>query len=238
MSDFTYVGTELELFSQAHNWKHYCARLMAPHLRGSVLEVGAGLGSFTLALCHDRVTHWLCLEPDARNARKLSTNLSAVHLKDHCCVQTGKIGDLPVAETERFDAILYLDVLEHIADDRAELARAATLLNPGGDLLVLAPAWPALHSPFDDAVGHHRRYTRETLLALTPPGMEQAEERYLDSAGCMASLANKLLLRQSEPSLAQIRFWDGVLVPISRWLDPLIRYHLGRSLLVRWTKSR
>ena len=42
----------------------------------------------------------------------------------------------------KFDAILYIDVLEHIEDDRAEMARAAARLKPGGALIVLAPAHP------------------------------------------------------------------------------------------------
>jgi 2-polyprenyl-3-methyl-5-hydroxy-6-metoxy-1,4-benzoquinol methylase len=71
--------------------------------------------------------------------------------------------------TGPFDTIIYLDVLEHIADDRAELACAARLLSPQGCVIVLSPAHQFLFSPFDQAVGHYRRYSRATLRDLTPP---------------------------------------------------------------------
>jgi len=41
---FTYAGTELELFALAINWKKYLGTQILPHLRGAVLEVGAGTG--------------------------------------------------------------------------------------------------------------------------------------------------------------------------------------------------
>ena len=85
-------------------------------------------------------------------------------------------------DLEPQDCILYLDVLEHIADDRAEMKRAAARLAPGGRLVVLAPAHQALFSVFDRAVGHHRRYDRKSLRALTLPELELRTLRYVDAA--------------------------------------------------------
>jgi len=58
--------------------------------------------------------------------------------------------------------------------------------------------------------------------------------RYLDSAGLLASLGNRLLLRQAMPSAAQLRIWDSCLVPVSRGLDRLLGYRLGKSILGVW----
>jgi hypothetical protein len=60
----------------------------------------------------------------------------------------------------------------------------------------------------------------------------------LDSLGLLASAANKLLLRRSTPTLANIRFWDRVFIPASRRVDPLLRHRLGRSLLAVWRRPR
>jgi hypothetical protein len=59
---------------------------------------------------------------------------------------------------------------------------------------------------------------------------------YLDSAGLLASFANKLVLKRSMPTKGQIAFWDGVLVRVSRVIDPLVRYRVGKSVLGVWRR--
>ncbi len=227
-----YAGTELELFRTARNWKDYCWRQARPFLGERVLEVGAGLGATTQSWCRQTHREWLCLEPDAANA----ATLEQLDLPAFCRAQCGTLADLDAAQT--FDTILYLDVLEHIADDRGEIARAAQHLNAGGALVVLAPAHQWLYTPFDEAIGHHRRYTRRTLSALMPETLAQRELRYLDCAGILASLANRLILRAAQPTPAQLSFWDTRLVPVSRRLDWLWRYRVGKSVLGVWRKRK
>lgn len=132
--------------------------------------------------------------------------------------------DREYSRDTQFDTILYLDVLEHIADDRAELARVRPHLAEQGNLVVLAPAHQYLFSPFDAAVGHHRRYDRASLGAQTPSGCRLEAFLMLDCAGFFASLANRMMLSAPLPSQRQIAVWDKLLVPISRLLDPFFPY--------------
>jgi hypothetical protein len=136
-----------------------------------------------------------------------------------------------------FDSIVYIDVLEHIEDDKSELAQAFHLLRPGGRLIVLAPALQALYSPFDKAIGHYRRYARKSLRSCTPPSSRLEKLAYLDCVGLIASGANRLILKQSSPSLRQILFWDKYMIPVSRILDPLIGHRLGKSILAVWVRD-
>lgn len=64
-----------------------------------------------------------------------------------------------------FDALLALDVIEHLDDDRGAVSRMARLLRPGGLAVVSVPALPELFSEYDDIQGHRRRYLPETLRA-------------------------------------------------------------------------
>lgn len=66
---------------------------------------------------------------------------------------------VPLA-TGSFDAVLALDVLEHLDDDTADLREAARLVKPGGLLLVTVPAFPSLWGGQDVVSHHRRRYTR------------------------------------------------------------------------------
>jgi SAM-dependent methyltransferase len=226
----TYVGSELDVFADAVQWKGYVRRQLRPYLHGRVLEVGAGIGTTTAALHSGRVTEWVCLEPDPALVARLEEARLDGRIPAACQVVQGTTRDV----SGPFDLVLYVDVLEHIEHDRDELERAASLLAPGGVVAVLAPAHPWLFTPFDEAIGHFRRYTRASLLDVGPYGAEPVVRRYLDSVGLLASLGNRLLLRSSMPSSGQVRFWDRVLVRASRLLDPLARYHLGKSVLVAW----
>jgi hypothetical protein len=100
----------------------------------------------------------------------------------------------------------------------------------------LAPALPWLFSPFDAAVGHYRRYTKASLRSIAPAGLRETKCIYLDSAGLLASLGNKLLLRSPIPSRAQIEFWDRAMVPISRYADRVLNHKIGKSILGVWQK--
>jgi hypothetical protein len=54
--------------------------------------------------------------------------------------------------------------------------------------------------------------------------------------GAMLSFSNRMLLRKSMPSENQIRFWDKVIIPISRVVDPLTRSTFGRSVIAVFRK--
>ena len=226
---YSYVGRELELFAHALHWKRYFRSAIADRLVGDVLEVGAGIGETARHLIDGRQRSWLCLEPDERLATKLRAWAAGGAVTPRPAVQIGTTRE--VDPRSRFDAILYIDVLEHIEDDRGEMARAAELLAPRGTLIVVSPAFQQLFSEFDRSVGHYRRYTRASLAAVMPPSLRQVRMKYLDSVGFMASMANRALLRQALPSRRQIAVWDRVMIPASRILDPVLAHSFGRSVL-------
>jgi SAM-dependent methyltransferase len=233
--EFSYVGSELELFSAATNWKGYFRDQIAPYLGEDVLEVGAGLGGTTRVLCRGSERRWTCLEPDPALAARLEAEIRSGSLPGCCEARVGTIEGL--GEGETFDTALYIDVLEHIEDDRGEVDRAVRRLRPGGHLIALSPAHQWLFTPFDAAIGHYRRYSRRGFGALAGADLEQVRLVYLDSIGFFASLANKLVLRSAMPKPSQIAFWDRVLVRMSKVADPILGHSAGKSVLAVWRKS-
>jgi SAM-dependent methyltransferase len=234
MSDFSYSGDELDLFSKAKNWKAYWSKQVMPFVEGSVLEAGAGIGSNTKLLFNDKVKNWLCLEPDGRLLETLKSHLSQDPQLQRVQLVNGTLRDL--AQTPKFDSILYIDVVEHIEADAQELEMAAGRLNKGGFLVVLSPAHQELYSEFDARIGHLRRYTKKSLQSLTPPELQLCRLRYLDCCGLAVSLGNRLFLHQNLPTPAQIEFWDSKLIPPSTVLDKLTGYVFGKSVLGVWQK--
>jgi SAM-dependent methyltransferase len=230
----TYIGNELELFSHARNWKRYWASEIRKYVDGDVLEVGAGIGANTALLKSDHISSWTCLEPDLDLADQMRTTFASVPTLANCRIEIATTGDL--SGSQKFDTILYIDVLEHISDDANELERAANLLRDSGRIIVLAPAHQFLYSPFDKAIGHFRRYDKPLMAGCSPTGCEMIRLSYLDSVGLLASISNRLFLNQSMPTLKQIVFWDSWLVPASRYLDRAFFNTIGKSIVGVWQK--
>jgi 2-polyprenyl-3-methyl-5-hydroxy-6-metoxy-1,4-benzoquinol methylase len=234
--NYTYEGQELELFREARNWKRYFSRRLQPFISGDVLEVGAGIGETTPYLENEKVRSWTCLEPDEQFCRVLEQRIKSGQLKKHTVVKQGTMQALAAGET--FDTILYIDVLEHIEHDDAELKNAAAHLRPGGRLIVLSPALPSVYNAFDKAIGHYRRYTKKMLHeAACETGLRPESMYYLESTGVFLLWVNKLLAREKYPTKAQVRFWDRLLVPISQLVDKLVFFSFGKTIIGIWRKS-
>lgn len=222
-----YIGGELDLFQHATNWKTYFASRLKPYVRGRVLDAGCGMGVNADHLWNAQVTDWTFLEPDPRLLEQVPAHVRTPALA-HARRVNGTSSSLA---GERFDTILYLDVIEHIDDSSGELRRAYELLDSGGHLLILVPAFNFLYSPFDKAIGHFRRYDKRILKNELPPELVRVRTEYLDSLAFFLSLANKWLLKQAAPQLKQVLFWDRTIVPLSRVADPLFLHAFGKSLV-------
>jgi SAM-dependent methyltransferase len=229
MSEFKYTGEELNIFEQANNWKAYWTVTIRRHIGNRILEVGAGIGSNTFVLKDVECERWVCIEPDSVLCKKIEDKKRSGLLSNKIEVINGTISDIP--DFEKFDTILYLDVLEHIENDSAELRVAFNLLSDNGKIIILSPAHNFLFSPFDQKIGHFRRYNKKDITEIIPEKASLLELKYFDSIGLFASLGNKLILKKADPSNAQIAFWDRAIIPISRFVDPLIAYSAGKSIL-------
>jgi SAM-dependent methyltransferase len=222
-----YVGRELPLFWEAHNFHDYYVQLFGSWVTGHVLEVGGGVGALTTRLLNTRAERVTVCEPDPdlastlwdRFGERIALVRSDIHGVPH------SIGS--------FDTILYVDVLEHIQDDAGEIVAAMARLKAGGALIIAGPAHAGLYSAFDAAIGHYRRYDRRTLEALIRAGgrLEMVRFAYFDCLGMILSLGNRWVNRQSLPSRRQLLLWDRVILPMSRRLDPLLRYAVGKSFV-------
>jgi SAM-dependent methyltransferase len=233
-----YIGSELKIFSAAQNWRKYWQSFIPRIGSGlkdlEVLDVGAGLGSVMMSIHPKSFSRWVALEPDMEMYLALSKIISSDLDLSKCEARHGTIQSLN--DSEKFDLIFYIDVLEHIKDDAVEISNAVKHLKNGGYLIVLVPAHMFLFSPFDSAIGHFRRYSKKTLNGVIPSHLSRVRILTLDSVGLFASLANKYLLKSEAPSKLQVIFWDAFLVKISKILDPLLMFWVGKSIMGIWKK--
>jgi SAM-dependent methyltransferase len=208
-----------------------------PHLRGRVLEVGAGAGTITRRLLerYPDLTV-VALEP----AENMFVDLEAyAALEPRATARRSTLAEYLPDPSVPFDAVIYLNVLEHIADDGAEIRMAADSLRSGGALLVFGPAHEMLYSELDHKAGHYRRYSTSTLRRLVEQaGLHVATVRYFDPLGVLPYLVAYRWLRRPAISGSTVWGYDRMIVPISRLSERLLpRPRIGKNILLVGVKD-
>ena len=124
---------------------------------GAILDVGCGTGYFIEAAA-ERYEAWGVDPSPAAVEMCRERGLDRV--------VEGSAYDLSAAEDRRFDAVCFLDVLEHLDDDARALGEGVRLLRPGGVVIATVPAFMFLWSEHDVVNHHRRRYRLPQLRSL------------------------------------------------------------------------
>jgi SAM-dependent methyltransferase len=161
--------------------------VLANHVKpgARLLDVGCGTGFFLEAA---GVLY------DAWGVDPSATAVRLCHERGMTRVLEGTAEALPVEGI--FDAVLFLDVLEHLDDDFAALAEARRHLAPGGIVLVTVPAYMALWSDHDVVNQHRRRYSKSQLRdRLLGAGLGIRQLTYFNSYLFPAAVAERFSRR-------------------------------------------
>jgi 2-polyprenyl-3-methyl-5-hydroxy-6-metoxy-1,4-benzoquinol methylase len=160
---------------------------------GPILDVGCGDGLFFEALSQFGAPEGVESDPSTMSAA--AERFGMIHRQPF---------DDAFHPGRRYGLVLMLDVVEHLADDRACLARGAELLAPGGLLLATVPAFQALWTSHDRWNHHYRRYSRDRFAGLVAAtGVEILAARYFFHWPAPVKLLVRLKewLARTEPSL-------------------------------------
>src|ERR1700733_7156458 len=213
MDTSTYTIADQERMAHAKNYFAWQSRLVAPELGRRVVEVGCGLGNFTRTLLDREAVIALDVERDCIE-RLVERYPNRPNLHAFVC----DAGSDEFAGLARFrpDSCVCLNVLEHIADDRKALAAMASILAPGGAIVLLAPAFQALYGPIAGLA-------QATGLLIT-------KLHYVNFAGFFGWWLNSHVFRREAQSEGQIEVFDRCLVPILSRFEGLARPPFGQSL--------
>lgn len=222
---------ELTELSNAGHFTSWIVDEFESVLGDRVLEVGAGLGAIAAEVADRRGDRTVvAVEPAGNIYGALAERADGI---DNLTVHQLTSSDLAATGDEPFDTVLYVNVLEHIADDRAELQTAAALLRPGGAVGLFVPAMPALYGSLDYKSGHYRRYTGEQLRQLLiDAGFVDVEVHYLDVLGIAPYWVMYRVLDVDRLDRVSSAGYDRVIVPLSRVVQRLVgRPPRGKNLV-------
>jgi glycosyltransferase involved in cell wall biosynthesis len=187
-----------------------------PFLGQRVLEVGAGSGTMTrmmygreLVVASDKETAYVDRLINAFR-RRPGISVDRVDLEDPASREQVR---------NHFDTVTLINVLEHSANDEAVLRNAASILIPGGRVVIYAPAGAKRFGALDRALGHHRRYDRDELIEkMKQAGFEVEQVMFHNRAGLFGWWLNSSILRRRALPSGQSQLFDRM-VPLFRKID-------------------
>jgi SAM-dependent methyltransferase len=215
----------LEDLSSAVNYRRWVVELTRPYLDGRVLEIGSGNGDYASEWA-ERGVAIVASEGDPGRLAALEQRFNgdpSVEVRELVA---------PITGTADYDAVVALNVMEHIEDDVEALRSFARQVRPGGNVVLFVPAFPIGMSRFDREIGHFRRYRKKTLrAALVGAGLRVESVRHVNALGLFAWIVMMRLLRQRPKAGPLLRLWDGVVIRLVRLVERRVEPPFGQSLL-------
>ena len=220
MTDFQ--KDTLERLSYVDKYNKWIVSKFESFLKGSILELGAGLGNITfeiLARGHkilptDIDRHFL------NSLRKINPKACYLNIQD---VNPKTYG--------RFETIIVINVIEHIKDDNIAFRNIYKLLKKGGVLVVLVPAHKNLFGSYDRLAKHCRRYTKSELESkLKREGFKTLSISYHNKLGAVGWFFNAVVFKKKEFPKSQL-FIINFVVPLLDFIDNLIPFDFGLSIV-------
>jgi SAM-dependent methyltransferase len=233
-----YVGKDLEAMSFAVNYHKWILEEFRPFLGKKLVEVGAGTGSFSEMLIAEKPSNLALVEP-SEMFKFLEKNISQIKTSANVDYYNAVFSETAASLSERPDTIIYVNVLEHIEDDAAELKKVYETLETGGHCLIFVPAFMSLYGAFDEKVGHFRRYTKRDLaVKAKSAGFKVVKSKYFDFVGIFPWYIKYKLLKSNNLENGAVTAYDKFAVPLTKQFERLINFPFGKNILTILKKER
>ncbi len=219
----------------ALNYHRWILEIFRPYIGKRIVEVGAGSGSFSELILETRPDRLDAIEPSANMYPLLAAHLQHLDSGNIGRARHGTlIGELDsIRKSGPPDSIIYVNVLEHVEDDAAELAAMHSLLRPQGCALIFVPANPWLMGSMDRELGHFRRYTMKELRGkCEAAGFTVRMASYFDFLGIAPWWLKYCLFKSRVMEPGAVRLYDRWVVPASRTLEGLIPPPVGKNIVL------
>jgi len=226
MINLSYEYEVLRTFALTHNYNIWIFNLLKPFLRGSVSEVGCGIGNLTRYFLQysNKLT---CIDKSPVFIKHMEIDYPKVNfyiadISEEDILNLGK----------KFDTVICVNVLEHVQSDEKALANMFKLLLPKGDLLLFVPALDQIYGTLDEQLGHFRRYNKKILTEkISNAGFRIKKISYSNFFGIFGWYLNSRILKRRRFSILQPLVFDRF-VPLIAKIEKIFEPPIGMSLFV------
>jgi SAM-dependent methyltransferase len=232
--DFQYSGSELDALAEAKNYYAWVMKQFDPFLGPTVIEAGAGIGTFSeFLISNPKVQKLFAIEPASNTYPLLEERFKK---DDRVETRRGFLTDH--YKTLSANAVVAVNVLEHVENHEEFLTEAREAVVPGGALLLFVPALPGIYGSLDKAFEHHRRYTRRTLRdVIEKAGWKPRRISYMNMPGIAAWFMAGRVMKKTNIAPAETRAYDRLVVQILSKVESLIEAPIGSNLVAISTRA-
>lgn len=228
----------LKVISDAVNFNDWTFDTVRPYCSGHILEIGSGIGNISSRFVSNGYD--ITLSDIRQNYRDYLEIRFPGHARENKIIGIDLVDpDFNTRHASlagKFDTVFALNVVEHIRNDREAIKNCASLLKPGGTLIILVPAFPFLYNTFDRELHHFRRYRKKDLANLfVQSGMEVQNAFYFNSGGIPGWYWSGNVQKNKIIPAGQMRTFDR-LVPVFRILDRILFRSIGLSVVMTGRK--
>lgn len=222
------IGSEtLEIMSSASWYNMWLINKINKFIKGNVLEVGCGIGTFT-NLLSKKASKITSIDTETKYIKKLQIKKDQKINFFYGNIESDKFK----FRLSKYDTIVCMNVLEHIKNDEQALTNMSKLLKKKGYLILLVPYHNLLYGSLDIELDHYRRYSKNDLESkFTNLDLDLEKTRYLNFFGFFGWLLNSRILKKKIIPKNQLKLFDKFFRPFLL-LENIIQPPLGLSLLV------
>lgn len=237
--EFTYTEiddnglTTLKAIAKKDNFNDWIYQTVKPFLKEEILEIGSGIGNITACVINNQLS------------------ITASDIRKNYCTYLGEqfagspylkaIRNINIVHPDfeneykdllnKFNSVFAINIIEHIEDDSTAIKNCKKLLQDGGHLIILVPAYPLLYNRFDKELKHFRRYSEPAFKELfRKANMEISHLQHFNCIGITGWWFSGSVLKRKTIPEGQMKIFNA-LVPVFKIADKIIANKLGLSIM-------
>lgn len=221
----------LPYMAKTENYNRWIFSQYKNYLGNSILDIGAGIGTFAEFIKRKKKITLLEISDDA--IKKLKNKFKGLRNIKVIKGDLSKSASIKEMLKRKIDTVICLNTLEHVKNDIAMIRNIRKCLKLKGKLILYVPALKALFGTLDINVGHYRRYQKKEIeAALKKNRFCILKSKYVNSAGVLSWFLYSRILKRDKVKEKRILFYDKIFIPILSTLENIFPPPAGQSLLI------
>lgn len=213
----------------AKNYNDWLFSQIGRYAFNRVLEVGCALGNFTKKIINREFVCVIDIEEGyirtIKDTFKGIANFKAFKYD----ISSSEVKEL---KREKFDTIICLNVLEHVEKDNIALENMHHLLQEGGHLCLIVPAFQSIFGQMDRTDSHYRRYNKRLILEMVEKtGFNVINAKYINTLGFLGWWFNGKIMKKRFIPFRQTLIYDKI-IPLISFIEGLFNPPFGQSLVL------
>ena len=220
----------LNSISFAPKFNKWMYETIKPFCKGSILEIGSGIGNISQHFIKDNYSISITdirdnyIEILKKNFHESAKDIFSMNIAD------------PNFDSKyeklfgTFDTVFALNVVEHVKDDVLAIKNIKKLLSTKGKMIILVPAYSWMYNSFDTVLEHYRRYTSKKLRKVMEPHVSIVHDQYFNLFGMAGWFVSGKILKKKTITRSQMELYDSLII-IAKSLDKIVFNKIGLSII-------